>query len=265
MLWTVWNRNDADLIPANIKDWVDIFGTTGDFSWWSVSEFNNIAGIMSPLLMRILPSHSGNVDFDWTIHRWYEDANNIYIIVAHTSFNDASSDDVHNAYMQSFIVKINKATLVRTYYQSDPVSFPDIWYDSWPNVSFVVMNDAGTLHFRLVTSWSNWPTTYNYFSFDTSTDLFVYNGVGDDKWMQKVSIWWDRAISTYWEYWSESLIDWKAWFNGSSSPAWATISDINISFWWKIYWSISEKTWDNNSWNGGNYYVYFMKAYLTIT
>jgi len=43
MLWCAGNRNDADLIPTNIKDGVDVFGVEWDYEWlWNDWEITYI-------------------------------------------------------------------------------------------------------------------------------------------------------------------------------------------------------------------------------
>jgi hypothetical protein len=160
MLWTVWNKIDANLTPSNIKKDVTIFGVTWwleqwavSISWWQIAWFR---------LDREAWFSSGdywNDSKDYLIWQYDNWTHMYYMLRLVKNY----SDD----YSRFYVIKVNKLTKISTIYVGSLASYTSWWspisWNVWPSGRTV----AGIFQFS-----TDWWYTNSKFEFDTSTDTF---------------------------------------------------------------------------------------------
>ncbi len=271
--WKVANFQDPDLVPANIKSGVNIFGVDGTYSGggslpiWAV---DNIVWILTPTIYK---HHYRGWSSDApmgtiVINRVYENATDIYVFNIHHRYimEYGSSDNyISSSLIYCSIVKINKTSWVQEYLTSGYFDFWHIqvvWYDIAP-INVIVIEDSWVIK---IISWGNcpacnsgtWGKFYKYFSFDTNTDTWIHDWVTAN-WnttLEKISSW-STLITLTADIWDP--------FEDTVLPSWTTYVTENITFSWKTYWAINHmySSIVPGTWN--DYQVIIHAWYLTIS
>jgi len=167
--WITQNRPDADLIPSNIKSWVNIFGVIGNYSWawiWMQKGYTIYGNI--GLSFHTYPGWSGIVLYGWNLYSIYSRA------------------DVGNNYPNITIIKLNvSGNSVSVFQTSMSLVFP--WWFS-PN-PLAKLLDWNKIYFVWTANW-HYSTTYFDLISQTFTNLGDVNHTTWTTYNDTETIWW---------------------------------------------------------------------------
>ena len=164
-----WQVIDTDLIPANIKSGVNIFGVDGSFNWgWDIPVWGTtfkVAGIWTQI--------SSNSDYNLCsnfIHKAFETASAIYFIQWMWDTRIQSPATFNFIYGKFHIMKLNKSTGITTFFETTELwsvwtETHNFWnlnvYENWDWILKLTLETSGGAFFRS--------------TFDTNTDIIWTN------------------------------------------------------------------------------------------
>jgi hypothetical protein len=197
--WCVANKNDADLIAGNIKDWEEIFGVDGSLvesTWWNSISWLSIKWV----------ALNFNLEYDsyWTtrpIYWWhtYDDWTYIYWVIVRKWWNSGISNALN-------IVKINKSTWVANNYAVGTLWPTSSWGTRVSMTSFDYVR-FWTNEIGIVYHWWRWKVVFNTVSNTFTTNVYGYYSATqtftwiDFNWSSQTYniFWWLYSIK-YFEY-----------------------------------------------------------------
>lgn len=208
---TSWQIIDTDLIPNNIKDSVDVFGITGDYSggvwtlWVWKSQVYNVSSIQTFPQYAIVDRY--DVIPNWSLTSFYLVWDELFIAIW-SSYTDVAAQS------WATFVKINLITWAMTMiwwvWLADPDGFYDMKYESW-HVYF---------NFSHYLWW--WSYEDRYYDIDVAA------------WTQStVQVW--RHLTWTTISWITSIILWWQTFEQSTTISWENLrtQDGSMYIAWK--------------------------------